>query len=110
MEVQSGVSEEEIIEIMRNYRENWKTAEKEKQPSKVIESSKNNRNNCDVSTLVSFLNKRGALKLEKRPREKWTNTTTYYKAKSSRNHVIGHFMENIILKWQRRWNDEDRGR
>ena len=35
MEVQSGVSElEELIDVMKNYRENWKTADKEKETRK----------------------------------------------------------------------------
>ena len=29
-----------------------------------------------------------------------------YKAKSAKNHITDHFKENIIAKWQRRWNDE----
>ena len=33
-----------------------------------------------------------------------------YMAKSAENHLTGHFRENTITKWQRRWNDEDRGR
>ena len=28
--------------------------------------------------------------------------------KSAGNHITGHFRENTISKWQRRWNDEDR--
>ena len=33
-----------------------------------------------------------------------------YKAKSTENHITGHFRENTISIWQRRWNDEDRER
>ena len=35
--------------------------------------------------------------------------TEIYKAKSAGRHITGHFRENTITKWQRRWNDEDRG-
>ena len=33
-----------------------------------------------------------------------------YKAKSAGSHIISHFRENTITKWQRRWNDEGKGR
>ena len=32
------------------------------------------------------------------------------KTKSAGNHISGLFKENTISKWQRRWNEEDRGR
>ena len=60
MEVQSRVSEsEKLIDIMKNYRENWTTAEKEKGTSKALESVRYNGNDCDVSRPVSSLQKRG---------------------------------------------------
>ena len=65
IEVQSVVSKSEnLIDIMRNYREKEKTAGKEKQASKAIESAKNNSNDCDVSTPVSSFNKRSASSLQ----------------------------------------------
>ena len=33
-----------------------------------------------------------------------------YKAKSAGNHITSHFGEGTISKWQRRWNDDVRGR
>ena len=36
--------------------------------------------------------------------------TEIYKAKSAGSHITVHFTENTIAKWQRRWNNEDRGR
>ena len=40
----------------RNY-ENWKTAEEEKKPSKAVASVRKSGNDCDISTLVSSLNR-----------------------------------------------------
>ena len=36
--------------------------------------------------------------------------TEIYKAKSAGRHITGHFRENTNTKWQRRWNDKDRGK
>ena len=36
--------------------------------------------------------------------------TEIYKAKSAGRYITVRFRENAIIKWQRRWNDEDRGR
>ena len=36
--------------------------------------------------------------------------TEIYKEKSVGSHITGHFRKNTITKWQRRWNNEDRGR
>ena len=36
--------------------------------------------------------------------------TEIYKVKSAGRHITGHFREITITKWQRLWNDEDRGR
>ena len=33
-----------------------------------------------------------------------------YRAKSTGNHITGHFREDNITKWQRRLNNEDKGR
>ena len=32
------------------------------------------------------------------------------KEKSTGNRITGRFRENTVSKWQRRWNDKDRGR
>ena len=83
MEVHSGVLKlEELIDVIKYYRENWKTAEREKETSKALESVRKSRNDCDIFTPVSSLNNKGVSspaenRPEKRPKGKSADTIRF---------------------------------